>query len=210
MALVGPSGAGKTTIGQLLMGFLEPASGRVLVNDVDLREIDPAAWRARLGWMPQRSTLFYGSVAENIRLGDPQASPEAVAAAARPPQAADFIAALPDGFDTRLGDAGQGLSGGQIQRVALARLFLKQPDVLVLDEATAALDRETAGRVIQALRRRCAHSAMLFITHDLEAARAGRPRPRARARADRGSGRARSWRSQYSARLSALLQGDAA
>ncbi|HEY2049841.1 MAG TPA: thiol reductant ABC exporter subunit CydD [Caulobacteraceae bacterium] len=170
VALVGPSGAGKTTIGRLLMGFLEPVCGRVLVNGIDLSEIDPAEWRARLGWMPQRSTLFFGSVAENIRLGDPAASPEAVAAAAEAAAAAEFIEALPDGFDTRLGDAGQGLSGGQIQRVALARLFLKHPDVLVLDEATAALDRETAARVIRALRRRCAHSAMLFITHDLEVA----------------------------------------
>lgn len=212
VALVGPSGAGKTTIGQLLMGFLEPACGRVLVNGVDLREIDPAGWRARLGWMPQRCTLFYGSVADNIRLGDPEASPDAVAAAAQAAEAADFIEALPAGFDTGLGDAGQGLSGGQIQRVALARLFLKHPDVLVLDEATAALDRETAGRVIRTLRRRCAESAMLFITHDLEAARAAdRVLVLEQGRiVEAGAPAALAGRNGPYARVSALLEEDAA
>ena len=170
VALIGPSGAGKTTIGQLLMGFLTPQRGRILVNGADLREVDQSQWLARLGWMPQRSTLFYGSVADNIRLAAPRATAEAIAAAATAAQASDFIAALPAGFDTQLGDGGQGLSGGQAQRVALARLLLKKADVLVLDEPTAALDRETARRVVLALRSECADSAMLLITHDLEAA----------------------------------------
>jgi ATP-binding cassette, subfamily C, bacterial CydD len=212
VALIGPSGAGKTTIGQLLMGFLEPQQGCILVNGADLREIDEAQWRARLGWMPQRCTLFWGSVADNIRLAAPEAPAEAVAAAASAAQASDFIAALPAGFDTRLGDGGQGLSGGQIQRVALARLFLKKAEVLVLDEATAALDRETAGRVVRALRRECADSAMLFITHDLEAASlADRILVLDRGRiVEAGAPAELAARDGPSARLTALLQGEAA
>ena len=152
------------------MGFLEPQRGRILVNGVDLREIDEAQWRARLGWMPQRPTLFWGSVADNIRLGAPEASAEAVAAAATTAQASDFIAALPAGLHTRLGDGGQGLSGGRSSAWRWRGCSCNQADVLVLDEPTAALDRETARRVVQALRRECADSALLFITHDLEAA----------------------------------------
>ncbi|HTJ58948.1 MAG TPA: thiol reductant ABC exporter subunit CydD [Devosiaceae bacterium] len=171
VALMGASGAGKTTVGQLLLRFLTPASGLIRINGEDLRLLDEADWMRRVAWMPQSPTLFYGSVIDNIRLGAPEASFAEVEAAAEAAQAADFIARLPQGYETQLGDAGQGLSGGEIQRIALARLFLKRAEVMVLDEATAALDRATARRVLQSVARATAESAVLFIAHDLDAAR---------------------------------------
>ncbi|MGZ2488131.1 ATP-binding cassette subfamily C protein CydD [Rhizobium pisi] len=170
VALLGPSGAGKTTLAELLMRFHSPQSGRILVNGQDLQALDEIDWIRRIAWMPQRPTLFWGSVIDNIRLGTPAATPAAVSAAAKAAQITGFIARLPQGYETDLGDGGQGLSGGEIQRLALARLFLKRADLVVLDEPTAALDRATARKVLQAVARLKAGSAMLLITHDLEAA----------------------------------------
>ncbi|KQV70361.1 hypothetical protein ASC90_09640 [Rhizobium sp. Root1220] len=170
VALVGPSGAGKTTIGQLLLGFLQPQFGRILVNGVDLQDIDETDWLRCVSWVPQSPTLFYGTVGENIRLGVPAASVEAMRKAAAQAQADGFITRLPSGYDTLLGDGGQGLSGGEIRRVALARALLKEAELVVLDEATGALDRQTASRVMESIRQVASKSAVLFITHDLAAA----------------------------------------
>ncbi|MDI7862743.1 thiol reductant ABC exporter subunit CydD [Rhizobiaceae bacterium n13] len=171
VALVGPSGAGKSTIGNLLLGFLAPQSGSIRINGVDLQDLDEAEWLRRVSWVPQKPTLFYGTVGDNIRLGAPEASEQAVHAAAAQAQADGFIARLVLDYETMLGDSGQGLSGGEIRRIALARAFLKDADVVILDEATGALDRPTATRVMDAVRQVASRSAVLFITHDLEAAR---------------------------------------
>jgi ATP-binding cassette subfamily C protein CydD len=171
VALVGPSGAGKTTVSQLLLGFLTPTRGRITVDGTDLATLPPEAWRARIAWLPQRPTLFHGTVLDNIRLGRPDADPARVRQAIEQAEASRLIDGLPHGLGTMLGDRGQGLSGGEIQRIALARIFLEDADLVVLDEPGAALDRETAAvvaRSIDALSSRC---AMLVIAHRLETVR---------------------------------------
>jgi ATP-binding cassette subfamily C protein CydD len=168
VALVGPSGAGKSTLLSLLMGFLRPQSGRVLVNGHDLATLDPAHWLGHVAVVPQRPHMFEGSVLDNIRLADPDASPERVRAAARLAAADGFIAALPRGYDTPLGEHGETLSGGQVQRLALARAFLKeQAALLLLDEGTAGLDRGTEAAVADAIRRLAAGRTTLIVTHRL-------------------------------------------
>ncbi len=171
VALVGTSGAGKTTLSQLLLGFLAPSSGRIMVDGLDLADLSPEAWRRRVAWLPQRPTLFHGTVLDNIRLGRPDADFASVRRAVEQADASALIDALPSGFETVIGDRGQGLSGGQVQRVALARVFLKGADIVVLDEPGAALDRETAqlvARSIDALSSRC---AMLVIAHRVQTVR---------------------------------------
>ncbi|WP_347400149.1 ATP-binding cassette domain-containing protein [Streptomyces aureocirculatus] len=150
VALVGPSGAGKSTLLALLLGFVTPASGRVAVGGTDLADLDPDAWRERLAWVPQRPHLFAASVADNIRLGRPDASDAEVREAARAAAADRFVAELPDAYDTVLGEHGAGLSAGQRQRIALARAFLKDAPVLLLDEPTAHLDPESEAAVTRA------------------------------------------------------------
>ena len=150
VAVVGPSGCGKSTLLSVLLRFADPASGRVLVDGVDLTEFDVEQWRRRLGWVSQRPRLFAASVADNIRLGAPSASDDAVAKAARA-AAADFIDALPDGFHTRVGEGGVGLSVGQAQRIAIARAFLRDAPLLLLDEPTTGLDADTEGAVSDTL-----------------------------------------------------------
>lgn len=156
VALVGPSGSGKTTILELLLGFRRPDSGRVLWNGVPLEELDPASCRRRLAYMSQRPHLFHGSLAENLRLADPAAEAARVAAAAEAAGVTDFAGGLPLGLETPLGERGFGLSGGQAQRVALARVFLRDAPLLLLDEPTAHLDAETEARALAAL---AAHAA---------------------------------------------------
>lgn len=171
VALVGPSGAGKTTVSQLLLGFLTPSHGRITVDGADLATIPATAWRARIAWLPQRPTLFHGTVLDNIRLGRPDADPARIQQAIEQAEASRLIDGLPHGLDTVLGDRGQGLSGGEIQRIALARVFLADADLVVLDEPGAALDQETAAvlaRSIDALSSRC---ALLVIAHRLETVR---------------------------------------
>ncbi len=150
VALVGPSGAGKSTLLSLLLGFTAPTSGRITVDGTDLTDIDPDTWHSQVAWVPQRPHLFAASVADNIRLGRPDAGHAEVRAAARAASADRFVEELPDGYDTVLGEHGAGLSAGQRQRIALARAFLKDAPVLLLDEPTAHLDPESEAAVTRA------------------------------------------------------------
>jgi ATP-binding cassette subfamily C protein CydD len=164
VALTGTSGCGKSTALHVLLGFVTPRSGRVTVGGVPMSDFDPAAWRRRIAWVPQRPHLFASSVYENIALtGEPDAT--AVEAAADLAGATPFIRDLPDGFGTRLGDSGTGLSAGQRQRIALARAFLRDAPIVLLDEPTANLDTGTAASVMDAIRRLAAGRTVLIAAH---------------------------------------------
>lgn len=165
VALVGPSGVGKSTLLNVLLGFVRPAAGRVRVGGVDLAELDLAQWRSRIAWVPQRPHLYAGTIAENVRLARPSADEEAVRRALRDAGAWEFVAALPEGAGTVLGEDGAGLSAGQRQRLALARAFLSDRPVLVLDEPTAALDGVTEAEVVSAVRRLAVGRTVLVVVH---------------------------------------------
>ena len=168
VALVGPSGAGKSTIARLLLGFDVQDVGAITIDGTDLRDIGPEHWFTRIAWMPQAPTLLHGSIGDNIRLGDPGADEASVRRAAAAANAAAFIERLPQAYDTIVGDRGQGLSGGEIRRVALARAFLKNADLVILDEPTSSLDPETAALIADAVERLARDRAMLIIAHRLE------------------------------------------
>jgi thiol reductant ABC exporter CydD subunit len=170
VALVGPSGAGKSTIVRLLLGFDRPSSGRVLAGATDLAAIDLDVWRTRVAWVPQRPHLAAATIGGAICLGAPGASPGEIADAARRAGAEAFIASLPDGYDTRVGDGGITLSAGQVRRLALARALLRDAALLVLDEPTTSLDPRSAEIVAAALERLPRAETMLLITHDAELA----------------------------------------
>ncbi|MFE5854699.1 thiol reductant ABC exporter subunit CydD [Streptomyces sp. NPDC056500] len=165
VALVGPSGAGKSTLLALLLGFVTPASGRVAVNGVDLTRLDADHWRTQVAWVPQRPHLFAASVADNIRLGRPDAGDEEVRQAARAAFADRFVEELPQGYATVLGEHGAGLSAGQRQRIALARAFLLDAPVLLLDEPTAHLDPESEAAVTRATARLLRGRTAIVIAH---------------------------------------------
>ncbi|BCB79996.1 hypothetical protein GCM10022251_08220 [Phytohabitans flavus] len=165
VAIIGPSGAGKSTLLGLLLGFVRPTSGRVLVDGVDLATLDLDAWRGRLAWVPQRAHLFAASLADNIRLGAPGATDEAVRIAVRSAALDEVVEALPDGLDTVLGERGHGLSSGQRQRVALARAFVRDAPILLLDEPTARLDGGSEAAVLDATRRLVAGRTALMVAH---------------------------------------------
>lgn len=167
VALVGPSGAGKTSVFNLIARFYDPAAGRVLVDGVDIRDADPLVLRRRMALVPQEISLFADSIAENIRYGDDSANDDAVRAAAAAANADAFIEALPDGYDTVLGERGVTLSGGQRQRIAIARAILRNPPILLLDEATSALDAESEHAVQAALERVMKGRTTFVITHRL-------------------------------------------
>ncbi|MFD3914118.1 thiol reductant ABC exporter subunit CydD [Streptomyces sp. NPDC058603] len=165
VALVGPSGVGKTTLLHVVLGFAVPDEGRVRVDGRDLDSLDQERWRERIAWVPQRPYLFAGTVAENVRLARPDADDAAVRDALRDAGAYDFVAALPDGPDTALGEDGAGLSAGQRQRLALARAFLADRPLLLLDEPTAALDGETEEGIVEAVRRLAVGRTVLLVVH---------------------------------------------
>ncbi|MFF8381214.1 thiol reductant ABC exporter subunit CydD [Streptomyces sp. NPDC015661] len=166
VALVGPSGVGKSTLLDVVLGFAVPEEGgSVRVGGVDLGSLDLEEWRARIAWVPQRPYLFAGTVAENVRLARPDASDEAVRDALRDAGADGFVAGLPQGLDTVLGEDGAGLSAGQRQRLALARAFLADRPLLLLDEPTAALDGATEAGVVDAVRRLAVGRTVLLVVH---------------------------------------------
>jgi ATP-binding cassette, subfamily C, bacterial CydD len=168
VALVGPSGAGKSTAAALLLGLLRPVAGRVTVGGVDLATCDPAAWRRHVAWVPQQPALLRAGVADNIRLGAPGAAIDAVRAAAALAGADAFVASLPAGYDTVLGDGGRALSPGQRRRIGLARAFLRDAPLVILDEPTADLDAESVAIVAAAIERLRAGRTMLAIAHRAE------------------------------------------
>jgi thiol reductant ABC exporter CydD subunit len=165
LALVGPSGCGKSTLLSVLLGFIVPERGSVRVGEVDLAELDPDAWRARIAWVPQRPHLFAASIAENVRLGRSEASEDEVRAAIAAAGLDDVVAKLPDGMRTVLGDRGAGLSAGERQRVGLARAFLRDSPLLLLDEPTANLDGQTEHEVLAAVRRLAKGRTVVLVAH---------------------------------------------
>ncbi|MER6421549.1 thiol reductant ABC exporter subunit CydD [Streptomyces sp. NPDC001137] len=165
VALVGPSGAGKSTLLNALLGFVRPAAGRVRVGGAELAEVDLGQWRSRIAWVPQRPHLFAGTIAENVRLARPDADDTAVRRALSDAGALEFVDALPGGAGTVLGEDGAGLSAGQRQRLALARAFLADRPVLLLDEPTAALDGATEAEVVEAVRRLAVGRTVLLVVH---------------------------------------------
>ena len=167
VALVGPSGAGKSTVFTLLLRFHDPDGGRVSIDGVDLRALDPAALRDAIALVPQAPTIFAASAADNIRYGRLEASDAEVRTAAENAEADAFLDALPEGFDSELGERGARLSGGQQQRVAIARAVLKDAPVLLLDEATSALDAQSERAVQHALQKLMAGRTTLVIAHRL-------------------------------------------
>lgn len=187
VALVGPSGVGKSTLLSALLGFVRPCGGRVLVGGADLAEMSRETWHARVAWVPQRPQLYAVSIADNVRLARPDADDAAVRGALREAGALEFVEALPDGSRTVLGEDGAGLSAGQRQRLALARAFLADRPVVLLDEPTAALDGETEAGIVEAVRRLAVGRTVLLVVHRpallavadrvvrLEAPPAGRP-----------------------------------
>ncbi|MEU5657834.1 thiol reductant ABC exporter subunit CydD [Streptomyces sp. NPDC047737] len=165
VALVGPSGVGKSTLLDVVLGFAVPDEGRVTVGGTELSALSPERWREQIAWVPQRPHLFAGTIAENVRLARPDADDEAVLAALRDAGAHDFVTALPDGVRTPLGEEGAGLSAGQRQRIALARAFLADRPLLLLDEPTASLDGETEAGIVDAVRRLAAGRTVLLVVH---------------------------------------------
>lgn len=165
VALVGESGAGKSTAAALLLGLLEPTAGRISIGGVDLAVCDGESWRRRLAWVPQHPALRRGSVADNIRLGDPAASDRRVRDAAALAGAHEFIERLPDGYATRVGDGGRGLSPGERRRIGLARAFLRDAPLVILDEPTADLDPVAAAVVSAAVERLRPGRTILLIAH---------------------------------------------
>jgi ATP-binding cassette subfamily C protein CydD len=168
VALIGASGAGKTTILNLLLGFLQPDKGEIWINDTPLAALTPDSWRENIAWIGQHPVLFHGTIKENILLARPQATAGEIEQAARRAGVLAFTVHLPEGLDTLVGELGYGLSRGQSQRVALARAFVKEAPILLLDEPTAGLDVENEALVIRALKEFCRNRTVLTLTHRLE------------------------------------------
>ncbi|MEB2517026.1 ABC transporter transmembrane domain-containing protein [Pseudomonas sp. YuFO20] len=167
LALVGPSGAGKSTVYDLLLRFYDPAEGRILLDGVPLTQLDPLDLRRCFALVSQTPALFYGSIEDNLRYGNPTATSEEVREAAKIAYAHDFIEAMPNGYQTHLGDGGLGLSGGQRQRLAIARALLVDAPILLLDEATSALDAQSEHLIQQALPSLMKNRTTLVIAHRL-------------------------------------------
>jgi ATP-binding cassette subfamily B protein len=167
VALVGPSGAGKTTVGYLLARLYDPVRGRITLDGHDLRDLKLASLAQHVGMVTQEATLFHSSIRDNLRFARPDASQSAIVAACRAANIHDFISALPDGYETIVGERGYRLSGGEKQRLALARVILKDPAVILLDEATSHLDSQSEALIQEALARVMEGRTSLVIAHRL-------------------------------------------
>jgi ATP-binding cassette subfamily B protein len=167
LAIVGPTGGGKSTVARLLFRFYDPQGGAVSIDGQDLRDVTQASLRRTIGVVPQDTVLFNDSIYYNIAYGRPEASEHEVMEAARRAQLADFIAKLPDGYATRVGERGLKLSGGEKQRVAIARVILKNPQILIFDEATSSLDSHTEHEIQASLNELSARRTTLIIAHRL-------------------------------------------
>lgn len=167
LALVGPSGAGKSTLASLLLRFLEPQAGEILVDGQPLSEIPRAAWQAQVAWVPQAPYLFHDTIAANLRIAKPQATLEELEAATRAAHLDEFIRSLPQGYETVIGEEGTRLSGGQAQRLALARAFLKDAPLVIFDEPTSSLDPQTEAALEESTRRLMQGRTVITIAHRL-------------------------------------------
>jgi subfamily B ATP-binding cassette protein MsbA len=170
LALVGPSGAGKSTIADLVLRFYDPTEGQILFDGVDVRELKASWLRNQIGVVPQQTFLFAGSIAENIRLGAPEASDDEIRQAAKTAHADVFVEMIPEQYKTALGERGVRLSGGEMQRIAIARAVVRKPTVLLLDEATSNLDAVSEKAVQEALEEVMRGRTTLFIAHRLTTA----------------------------------------
>jgi ATP-binding cassette, subfamily B, bacterial HlyB/CyaB len=167
IAIMGPSGSGKSTLAKLLQGFYQPTAGTIRIDNTDCRYLSANELRAHFGVVPQETTLFSGTILDNLRIANPFATFEQVVAACKMAEVHSVVEALPNGYQTEIGERGAGLSGGQRQRLAIARALLKGPRILIFDEATSSLDPQTAdlfGRTINSLKGR---ATILFIAHAL-------------------------------------------
>jgi subfamily B ATP-binding cassette protein MsbA len=167
IALVGPSGAGKSTMARLIPRFYDPTSGGIAIDGVDLRDVTLSSLRSQIGLVTQEIILFNDTVASNIAYGKPDAGRSEIEAAAKAANADEFIAELPDGYNTVVGEKGLVLSGGQRQRIALARAILKDPAILILDEATSSLDSQSEYLIQQAMDKFMEHRTSIVIAHRL-------------------------------------------
>ena len=167
LALVGPTGAGKSTIMNLLLGFMTPTEGHILVDEQHLSPALAAAWRKQITYLPQHPHLFMGTIADNLRMANPECTLQEMIVAAKKAGADEFISQLPAGYETVVGENGTGLSGGQLQRIALARAFLKSSPIILLDEPTANLDPESEMWIERALNELLTDKTVLVIAHRL-------------------------------------------
>jgi ATP-binding cassette subfamily B protein len=167
IGLCGPSGAGKSTFVNLLCRFYDVTDGQILIDGVDIRDYDVRWLRKQIGMVLQEPYLFHGTIADNIRYGNPAASEREVITAAKAANAHDFVVSFPDGYDTMVGERGQSLSGGERQRISIARAILHNPRLLILDEATSSVDTETEKQIQQALDRLVEGRTTFAIAHRL-------------------------------------------
>jgi ATP-binding cassette subfamily B protein len=167
VAILGESGSGKSTVLKLLMGFYHPTQGQVLLDGTDLRDFELGSLRGRIGLVSQEPFIFNGTLRQNIALGRPDASAEEVLQAARAAGLGEFIASLPERFETVIGERGANLSGGQRQRLAIARALLRQPDILIFDEATSHLDTATERAIQESLKTALAGRTVVLVAHRL-------------------------------------------
>src|SRR5206468_9162091 len=167
IGLCGPSGAGKSTFVNLICRFYDATDGQILIDGVDIRDYDVRWLRRQIGIVLQEPYLFHGTIAENIRYGNPEASESEVIRAAKAANAHDFVVGFPDGYDTMVGERGQSLSGGERQRISIARAILHNPRILILDEATSSVDSETEKQIQQALDRLVEGRTTFAIAHRL-------------------------------------------
>jgi ATP-binding cassette subfamily C protein CydD len=169
VVLAGPSGAGKSSALEILLGFVRPDSGRVVINGRDITDLVPQALSSIIAWIGQRPVLFAGTIRDNIRFARPGATEDELAGAVKASRVDSFVEQLPEGLDTMVGEGGYGLSGGQAQRIAIARAFLKNAPLLLLDEPTAHLDPATESEVLDGLRRLTAGRTVILASHSAAA-----------------------------------------